>query len=380
MIKREFWIHRIETAWKKRSVIWLAGVRRVGKTFLCQSLEDVEYFDCDAPRDRERMKDPQDFLDKVKGKRIVLDEIHQLDRPSELLKLAADYYPTTSVIATGSSTLEASRKFRDTLTGRKVKIHLPPLLYEELPLFDGKHLSHRLLYGGLPPFFLSARLPVKEFKEWLSAYWSKDIQELFKLERYNSFLKFVELILAQSGTMFEASRFAPLCEVSRPTISNYLSILEATYLVSIIRPFSHRSSSEIISAPRVYGFDTGFVCYCRGWQELRPEDLGQLWEHLVLNEMLGQVQEMPINYWRDKQGHEIDFVLLKNRKEGVISIECKWSAAKFDPRNLKIFRSRYPLGKNYLVAADVDRDYERNYEGIKVHFVSLPTLISSLLI
>src|SRR5271168_3974845 len=102
MVLRQHWIERIEKAWEKRSVIWLAGVRRVGKTYLCRSLPEVEYFDCELPRTRRMMDDPGGFLEG-RGKRVVLDEVHRLDNPSELLKIAADHFPETRIIATGSS-------------------------------------------------------------------------------------------------------------------------------------------------------------------------------------------------------------------------------------------------------------------------------------
>lgn len=89
MVQRRFWLAKIEAAWQRRSLIWLSGVRRVGKTYLCQSLSNIEYFDCELPRVRQMMADPQAFLDEVKGKRVVLDEIHRLGNPSELLKIAA---------------------------------------------------------------------------------------------------------------------------------------------------------------------------------------------------------------------------------------------------------------------------------------------------
>jgi len=98
--------------------------------------------------------------------------------------------------------------------------------------------------------------------------------------------RFTELILAQSGGMFEATRFAQSCQVSRPTIANYLRVLEATFVAHVIRPFSSRRPNEIVAAPKAYGFDTNSVCYYRGWQELREEDLGVLWEHFVLNELM----------------------------------------------------------------------------------------------
>src|SRR5438874_9220935 len=109
MVKRRFWIERVERRWAHRSVLWVRGVRRTGKTTLAQSLPDIEYFDCELPRVRRMMEDPEAFLEKIRGKRIVLDEIHRLPNPSEILKIAADHFPDIRVLATGSSTLGASR-------------------------------------------------------------------------------------------------------------------------------------------------------------------------------------------------------------------------------------------------------------------------------
>ena len=97
--KRNFWLQHLEDSWTRRSVLWLSGVRRVGKTCLCQSLPNTEYYDCELPRTRRGMEDPEAFLESCKSKRIVLDEIHRLANPSELLKIAADHYPRIKVIA-----------------------------------------------------------------------------------------------------------------------------------------------------------------------------------------------------------------------------------------------------------------------------------------
>ena len=377
MVDRKFWRNRIETSWKHRSVVWLSGVRRVGKTCLCQTLPNIEYFDCELPRVRRLMEDPQAFLDSVGPGRIVLDEVHRLPNPSELLKIAADHYPQIQIVATGSSTLGASAKFRDTLAGRKSELWLTPLIQVDLKDFSREDLHHRLLHGGLPPFFLEAELPEPDFQEWIDAYWAKDIQELFRLERRYSFQRFTELLMTQSGGVFEASRFARPCEVSRTTISNYLSVLEATFVVHVIRPFSSHRATEIVAAPKVYGFDTGFVCYYRGWSQLRQEDLGSLWEHFILNEIMAHTQSRDIRYWRNKRGQEVDFVLTRAR--GLpIAIECKWAASGFSPRSLLAFRKQYPEGENFVVAHDVDRSFTSNYNGIQVKFVNLDTLIAEI--
>jgi predicted AAA+ superfamily ATPase len=373
---RTFWLSNIEKKWR-HPVLWISGVRRVGKTFLCQTIPEITYFDCELPRIRRMMSDPEGFLDGLRGKRIVLDEIHRLDDPSEILKIAADHYPDIKVIATGSSTLGASVRFRDTLTGRKSDFWLTPMMSADSTDFGNEDLPHRLLHGGMPPFFMEKDLPEQDFQDWMDAYWAKDILELFRLERRHSFQKFIELLMAQSGGMFEATRFARPCEVSRTTISNYLAVLETTFVMNIIRPFSSHRPTEIISAPKVYGFDTGFVCYYKGWYSLRNEDFGPLWEHYVLNEMHAHLQTRKINYWRDKRGHEVDFVISR-RNQPPIAIECKWSASDFDPAGIKAFRRQYDRGDSFVVTNDVDRQYTRSYGNNKITFLDLVGLIRRL--
>lgn len=359
-------------------MLWLAGVRRAGKTFLCRSLDEVEYHDCELPRTRRLMEDPEGFLRERRGGRIVLDEVHRLTTPSELLKIAADHFPETRVLATGSSTLEATAKFRDTLAGRKENVWLTPMIAADLEDFAARDLPHRLLRGGLPPFFLAQEPPERDFQDWVDSYWAKDVQELFRLERRWSFQRFTELLFAQSGGMFEATRFAAPCEVSRQTVSNYLAALEATFVAHVVRPFSSHRSTEIVAAPKVYGFDTGFVCHYRGWETLRDEDLGVLWEHFVLNELQGRLQSRTTRYWRNKQGAEVDFVLPTRGGGGPIAIECKWKAASADPRGLAAFRRLYPDGESFVVAADVDAAYGRSYDDFDVRFVSLESLVERL--
>jgi predicted AAA+ superfamily ATPase len=377
MVIRRQWLQLIDAAWKERPLVWLSGVRRAGKTCLGRSLPDVTYFDCELPRVRQAMADPQGFWEGIPAGRVVLDEVHRLSNPSELLKIATDHFPRFRVLATGSSTLGASARFRDTLTGRKRDIRLTPMTLSDLADFGREDLRHRLLRGGLPPFFLAPSLPEHDFQEWMDAYWAKDIQELFRLERRTAFQRLVELVLARSSGIFEATEFARLCEISRPTVATYLGVLEATGVAQVIRPYSTRRATEIVAAPKVYGFDTGFVCYHRGWTALRPDDLGLLWEHFVLNELRAALQGEALHYWRDKAGHEVDFVLAR-RGRPPLAIECKWSAAELAIENLRAFRSRYPEGENVLVAQDADRSVVRTHRGIRVTVEPLGGLIRRL--
>jgi hypothetical protein len=229
----------------------------------------------------------------------------------------------------------------------------------------------------MPPFFLEKELPEKDFQEWMDAFWAKDIQELFRLERRHSFQKLIELLLMQSGGIFEATRFARPCEVSRTTVSNYLAVLEETYVANVVRPYSTHRPTEIVAAPKVYGFDTGFVCYHKGWASLRPEDFGLLWEHYVLNEIHACFQNRRVHYWRDKRGHEVDFVIAP-RNHPPIGIECKWSASDMDLSGMKAFRKQYEKGRNFVVAHDVDKSYETSFGRYGATVINLDGLISQL--
>ena len=263
------------------------------------------------------------------------------------------------------------------MTGRKYELHLRPLISVDLAAFGNPDITHRLACGGLPEHFLEPQ-PASAFEEWMDSFWSKDIQELFPVERYGPFRRFVELVLVDSGGLFEATRFAAACEISRPTVAKYLAILEATHVAQVVRPFTTRRATEIVAAPRVYGFDTGFVAHYRGWRELRGEDLGALWEHFVLNELLVRLDLQRIHYWRDKRGHEVDLVVVRPGKAPA-AVECKWSWRGADTLDgLAAFRRIYPEGQNFVVASDVSRVLPVRGSGVEADIVSPDDLVARL--
>lgn len=376
--RRRFWLERVEDAWRRCGLVWLAGVRRAGKTVLAQTLEQVEYFDCELPRIRRMLRDPEAFWAQFdKGTRVVLDEVHRLEDPAGVLKVATDHFPHLKVLATGSSTLASTRKFRDTLVGRRETVVLTPMIWADLEDFGRLDVVRRLTFGGLPAFFLANEWPEKVFQDWLDGFWAKDVAELFRLERRDSFIRFVELLFAQSGGIFQASVLARECGVAHTTVRTYLGVLETTLVAQAVRPFSRRTATEIVAAPKVYAFDTGFVAAFKGWREPHEEDLGLLWEHFVLNEMRGVLGMRQAYYWRDKRGHEVDFVL-PGLGRGVGALECKWRAHSFSPKNLLAFRRRFPEGENWVVAFDVDRPWEERIGGLRIKFASLADLAGAL--
>jgi uncharacterized protein len=372
MIDRPFWRQRIANAWSKVPLVWLAGVRRVGKTVLAKELGSAEFLNCDLPGDAARLADPETFFRSVREPLVILDEVHQLPDPSRVLKIATDAFPGLKVLATGSSTLAATRKFRDTLTGRKRSVILQPVLAEELPAFGIKDLQVRLLQGGLPPALLSATPDWEFYAEWLDSYFARDVQELFRVEKRSAFLLLVELILRQSGGLAEVTSLAKHAGVSRPTVMSWLEVLQATHVARFLRPFSGGGRRELLARPKIYGFDTGFVCHARGWDRLRPEDCGQLWEHLVLDTLLS-IPLLRLHFWRDESGREIDFVIPQTRNR-IDTIECKWNADAFEPDSLLRFRESYKTGRNIVVTANVTEPYTRRMKGFEIMFMSVNQL------
>ncbi len=354
-----------------RSVLWLAGVRRAGKTVLCRSMDNAQYFDCELPRVRQQLEDAESFFSRHRDGFVVLDEIHRLVNPSEVLKIAADHFPDIRVVATGSSTLAAKRKFADTLTGRKHTLWLTPSILEDLDNFGIDDLDTRMLRGGLPPFLLTDRLDDENFREWIDSYWAKDLQELFVIERKAAFMKLMELLFRQSGNLFEAQALATACEISRQTVQNYIEALQITLVLIVLRPFSGASAAEVKRQPKIYAFDTGMVCYFRGIDSLRDEDRGLLLEHLVLGELLARWPREQVYFWRDKQKHEVDFILKPGRSKQVLAIECKSNYRHFDPSGLRSFRRRHPHGKNLVVSLDHVEPWVKSYGEIDVEFVPI---------
>lgn len=366
MIQRPFWQQRIEKAWGEAPIVWLCGVRRSGKTTLAESLgaERVMYINCDLPVVEEMVADPLLFFRSCDKPVLVFDEIHQLKDPTRLLKIGADQFPHLKILATGSSTLAASSKFRDTLTGRKRTVHLVPVLWDELAPF-GATIQRRLFHGGLPPALLAAAKQPAFYREWLDSFFARDIQRLFGFRDMNRFNTLFEYLLRQSGGQMEVTRTAAALGITRPTVESHLSALEITNAVTLVRPFHGSGQGEIVKMPKVYGFDTGFVSFARGWDPLRPDDLGLLWEHLVLEHLQAAFPDVPVRYWRDKSGREVDFVMIQSRDE-VDAIECKWDPSSFDPAALRAFRSYYPKGRNYLLTPSGDPGRLRSFGGMEV--------------
>jgi predicted AAA+ superfamily ATPase len=369
MIYRPFWIDQLEKAWKIRPMVWLSGVRRSGKTTLCKMIPGSTYLNCDLPSTRRQLENPEYFYRNLDpGSTIIFDEIHRTQNPSLILKIGTDEFKSLKILATGSSTLAATRKFRDSLTGRKIQLFLPPVLWQEcIDDFNLSDLKHRMLHGGLPEFLLSNIKHSELFSEWIDSYYARDIQELFNVRNRSGFLKLMHLLFMQSGGQLEITSLARESGMSRPTIIAHIESLVVAHAIYQVQPYFGGGKKEIVKRPKVYAFDTGFVTHIKGWNELRETDLGLLWEHLVLDTL--RVKFGKVYYWLDKQKNEIDFVV-SEQENNIHTIECKINPDKYSIKAVEKFRSYYPNGKNYCLSPHIKTPYNLNIGNIEVEFLS----------
>ena len=116
-------------------------------------------------------------------------------------------------------------------------------------------------------------------------------------------------MLRQSGGQLDYSQLGNLSELSRPTVKNHIEAMQIAHAVYLLRPFHGGGKREIVSRPRCYAFDTGFVTFEKGWDTIRDDDRGLLWEHLTLDELRSRFADEDIFYWQDKSRREVDFVI-----------------------------------------------------------------------
>jgi predicted AAA+ superfamily ATPase len=369
MIYRPFWIDLIKKSWDSRSVVWLSGVRRSGKTSLAKMFPGLSYLNCDLPSVVRQLDDPEFFYrNQPTDSMLIFDEIHRLKDPSLVLKIGADEFPGLKILATGSSTLAATHKFRDSLTGRKMNIYLPPVLWSECKdYFHIVELDRRLLHGGLPEFLLMEKRNQSLYAEWIDSYYARDILELFRVRNREGFLGLMKFLFMQSAGILDITNVARACSLSRPTVITHIESLAVAHAIFMVSPFFGGGKKEIVKQPKIYAFDTGFVCFLKGWNDIRDSDRGLLWEHLVLDML--RVKYRKVQYWQDKGNFEIDFIVTDD--EGNIhAIECKINPDKFSANALYKFRQYYPEGKNYCCSPHIKTPYVLQFNGLTVEFLS----------
>lgn len=382
IIKRQI-IDEIEQYLFIDSILVLHGARQVGKTFIMRYLmtflkdkkEVVYYIDLEDSRFQTKLDEGVDaFMGLLKDEGLLtdkklfvfIDEIQYLKNPSSFLKLIADHHKEIKLIVSGSSSFDIKNKFKNSLVGRTINFEIFPLSFREFLTFknynaipDKIHTSIKInelaglfneyvIFGGYPAVVLEPSIKIKEklLQQIIDTYIKKDISELGNITEIDKFNKLVKVLASQSGQMLNVTELANTCDISKQTIEKYLFILENTYIIKLVRPYSRNLRSELFKTPKIYFYDTGLAQML--WLKSLPKEIiGHIFETSIFSELTKKYSRANIYYWRTMDKKEIDFVL--EIKNDILPIEAKLNFGQFNKTAVNYFISHYKL-KNYKIA------------------------------
>ncbi len=386
--KREI-VGEIERYLHTGDIIVLHGARQVGKTSL------LRYFEADLKSKGEKtyfidLEDSRyvrildagvgEFLKLLEeegiqadhpGKKVYVfvDEIQYLANPSSFLKLLADHHKTIKLIVSGSSSFAIKSRFKDSLAGRTVNFDIFTLSFREFLTFgghafeEGKLFTVRkvdelrglfkqyVLYGGYPKIVLTHEVEMKEkyLQQIIDTYVKKDIRDLASVKDIEKFNKLLETLAAQSGQLLNIAELSNTTRIAKQTIEKYLFIMENTYILKLLRPFSGNIRSELFKLPRIFFYDTGIMqmLWLKG---LQKELIGSVFETGIFAELVKRHHKDSIYYWRTKDKKEIDFIV--RIKKDILPVEVKLNFEQFRHSAVNYFMKKYGLKKYKVVGID----------------------------
>ena len=310
-----------------KKMVFLTGPRQSGKTTLVtdllKNLPGI-YLNWDDQDHRKQIL-KREWSDE--DTYIALDEIHKFSRWKNFLKGTYDTQKSKHrFIVTGSAKLDIYKKGQDSMLGRFFSWRVHPLCLAELKhqfkSADEKNLDKLMSLGGFPePFFEGKEVFAKRWrKEKLKLVFRQDIQELESIKDISLLELFYQAIIERVSSELVVSNLARDLEIAPKTAKSWLNVLEKTYALFVVRPYGKGIAKAISKTPKVYLYDNGEV----------GGDEGAKFENLVASHLYKRIQfledlygdKYELNYLRDKTGHEIDFVILKNNKPACL-IEAK---------------------------------------------------------
>lgn len=345
----------------KGKVIILYGPRRAGKTTLIQHLfEDRNiphlYLNCREKRIQEVIIPDSLKLKAVIGKyhNVIFDEAQYLDSPGEVLSLLIDTFPKLNIIASGSSSFALSGKVQEPVTGRNLPYFLFPLSYHEIekhfPATDiNFYIDQTLRFGAYPEVFQYTQPDQKiHYLQVLTDdYLYKDILEFERVKQSKKLRDLLVALSLQLGSEVSYSELAQTLSVDRKTIEYFIDLLEKTYVLFRLYPFSRNLRSEINRKVKIYFYDNGVRnALINNFNQLNiRSDSGALFENYFISEMVKQninkLYKSNYYFWRTYTQKEIDLI---EEKEGrLMAYECKYSGKKGIPKaTVDEFQKIYP--------------------------------------
>jgi predicted AAA+ superfamily ATPase len=346
-----------------KGVSIILGARQVGKTFLLKKLysESISmrlkssYFNLELPEDLRLFnasdEDIYNFLLSA-GRVIFIDEFHYIKNASKIFKMLYDSGRNIKIYASGSSSLEIHKHLKESLAGRRWVTKLRPLSYNEfLQKFKSnsnkkKAFDEYMVYGGLPGLIhiSDASSKMRLLSEMLESYIQKDIKSLIREENIRAFNSLLYLLAENQGSLISENSLSREVGLSAATINKHISLLENTYVCYPIYSYAKKLGNELKKSKKIYFYDLGIrnaiLKDFKGYAF--RDDKGVLAETFVFLQILSLIkQNMEIKFWRNKQGKEIDFIILKDRLPFIVEVKSSINSKQV-PSVFYDFIKNYP--------------------------------------
>ncbi|MBD5280277.1 MAG: ATP-binding protein [Bacteroides sp.] len=319
-------------------VTTITGPRQSGKTSLCRHLfPDYKYVNLEDLTTRGyAISDPTGFVDSL-GDTAIIDEVQNVPDLLSMIQVRVDENPDKRFILTGSSNFTLLQRMTQSLAGRSALFTLLPFSLKEMSAGEKSVETWRLLTRGQYPGILVNGIPNDIFySNYYTTYVERDVRDLLRIKNIMTFDTFVRLLAARVGSEFNASQIAKEAGVSAPTVTEWLSILDTSYITYTIRPYFANISKQLTKMPKVYFYDTGLLCYLLGIeteaQFLSSTLRGAIFENMAISELMknqfNQARTPNINFYRERSGKEVDAMV--KTKEGLHLYEIK-AGSTFKP-------------------------------------------------
>lgn len=371
------YLHRIlETTLTKYldvfPIVGITGPRQSGKSTLLKHnlLNHYRYvsFD-DEEKILEFEDDPKGFM-RHYANEVIFDEAQKVPKLFNAIKLAVDEDREAKgkFILTGSSQFSLLTKITESLAGRIGLLNLLPFQYAEIP----KDLRAESIYKGSYPEIVKRHYSDSHiwYSSYLTTYLEKDVRQISQIGNIRDFSRFVRLLAANTAQLLNLTRFANDIGVAVTTIKNWISILEASYVIFLLPPFYENYGKRLIKSPKVYFYDTGLVAYLTGIsnKELFEKGpmVGAIFENYVVSEIKKTIFHNNLNaemyYLRTNHGIEIDLIVDHFTSKEMVEIKFNESFKPSMLKPMKEFLS--PIDHGALIYTGNTRDYN---EAIKLY-------------
>lgn len=314
-------------------VVALTGPRQSGKTTLAKTVfKDKPYVSLENPDEREfALNDPKRFLARF-AQGAILDEVQRCPQLLSWLQGVVDERGIMGdFVLTGSAQLDLVAGITQSLAGRVGRVELLPLSVSELRHAQRlpASLSQALWQGGYPALYDRPVSPQDWFPNYIATYVERDVRQLLSVRDLGQFQTFVRMCAARTGQLLNLATLGADCGISAVTARQWLTVLEASYIVTLLRPHHRNFGKRLVKTPKLYFLDAGLAAWLMGIRDAQTLEThaarGALFETWVVSELykqrLNAGQPLDLYFWRDSSGNEVD--VLMETATGLQALEIK---------------------------------------------------------